>query len=426
MANTLMEPAKLGSLTLKNRIIMSPMAVLSPEATGRPSPQTAAFLAARARGGVGMIITGGTVTSQRAFDETPYKGVMRADVEYFAHDLAAVAAAVHEHDVPIVGQIMPGFGRMGIATSTRHIISASPIRVEIPQGEVMPFPQIRPTPRAATLDEIHEVEAGMIASAVRLHRAGWDGIEVAAHMSYFLASFLSPRTNTRSDAYGGSVANRARIVVNIVRGIREELGRDFVIGLRTNSNELVPGGQGAEGFAEIVREVEPAGLDYFAPTPGGYEAINETTDARRVMIHNGDMAVFRKALSVPLVLMGLHREEDADAAMVRGHGDFVMLARPLLADPALASKLQADRRDDIVRCGLDGYCGRRLMMGMPVRCKLNPQMGREHAVANGAPLSDRSLRRRMEDGLIALSQTRPAIALARYAMAIQNRKNRAL
>lgn len=418
----LFEPLRLGKLVLKNRIVLSPMAVLSADAEGRPTAQTAAILAARAQGGVGLVIVGGSITSERGFAETPYKGIMRIDVEAFEPDLAQLAAAVHAHGTPIIGELLAGFGRMGVPAKDRPLISASPINVVIPRGTMMPFERVTPMPQEASLAEIKACEDGVVQSALRLWRAGWDGVEIAAHMSYFLTSFLTPRTNFRRDDYGGSTANRARMLVNIVRGIRAVAGPDLIIGLRLPANEFVPGGQDASGFAAVAKEVEAVGLDYVAPTPGCYEAINETTDPKRLLIDSGELAIFQDTLSVPIILMGIHDPEEAGQAIADGHGDLIMMGRPLLADPELPNKIRDDRADTIVRCTQDNYCIKRLMMGMAVRCELNPVMGREHAVANGASIKDRSVQRRVEDALIWLSGTRPAIALAGFAMKLAARR----
>ena len=155
---------------------------------------------------------------------------------------------------------------------------------------------------------------------MRCRRAGFDGVEVAAHMSYFLASFLSARKNVRTDEYGGSVENRARVLVNIVRLIREQAGASFPIGLRISANEHVDGGQGPDEYAAIAQVVEREGLDYVALSDGNYESMYRSapeTDA--AAIEHGEAQVFRTALSCPLLLGSIHDPRRAAEAIADGH-----------------------------------------------------------------------------------------------------------
>lgn len=379
----LLQPIKVNDLTLSNRMVLGPMAVTAPDREGRVTDQTIAFFEARARGGVSMIIVGGAIGTQRGWDEAPFRPILRMDRDEFLPGLRRLGDAVHALGVPLIAEVSTAFGRMGVPRPDQPLISASPLSVVIPEsrfprGVHVPGGRTTPVPQEASLAEIQAYERETIDSSLRMQRAGWDGVELPAHMSYFLSSFLAPRTNWRSDEYGGSVQNRARMLANMVRAIRERAGPRFVIGLRIISSDQVEGGQSAEGYAAVAREVEAAGLDYVALSQGCYETMDIGLSVRDgTVIEDGDTAAFKKAVSVPLLLPGLHDPVSAARAIAQGHGDLIMLARPLLADPDYPRKVMAGRLDDIVRCERDNLCIRRLMLNMPVHCSVNPSMGRE-------------------------------------------------
>lgn len=424
----LSQPITINKLTLKNRIVMGPMAATGAHKGGRPSEQTVAFFEARARGGAGMIIvsSGGAT---RAMMETRFQGGIRADTDEFAPELRKIADAVHAHGVPIVAEISPSMGRMATPTPDYPLISASPVNV-VMHGSAMGMPMPggkmeTAVPREATVAEIEGLEEEMIQTAVRLERLGWDGVEIAAIMSYFLVSFLSPRTNHRTDRYGGSVENRARMIVNIVRGIRERVRPDFVIGLRMTVNEYMPDGEGPEGFVAIAKEIEAAGIDYVALSYGCYESLARTPDAEGAnLIDTGDALVFKRELSVPVMVQGLHDPVNAAQAIADGHGDIVLEARQMLADPDYARKVTEGRIGDIVRCDRGGYCMRRMALNMPVRCTVNPRMGREARRPGQLPPLSRMMKAPIEP--IMLRLTRSSLFMNMIGLAMKKPKQGAV
>lgn len=406
--NVLATPFILGQLTLANRMVMGPMAANAPREDGAPSEQTMAFFEARARGGVGMIIVGGMIATTRGYAESPVKRVLRLDVDTFVPDFQKMCGAVHKHGVPIIAQIMPGFGVMGSPAPDRPNISASARRLTIPgkafpRGFIVPGGRTTPVAEEATLDQIREYERDMVAAAERALKCGFDGVEVAAHMSYFASSFLSARTNQRTDEYGGSVENRARFLSNIVAGIRRLAPANFVVGLRITANDYMPDGQGAQGFADVARQVEAAGLDYVALSCGCYETMSASapsTDGD--LVDSGDAGIFKRTLSAPVLIQGIHDPARAAKAIAEGYGDLIMLARPMLADPDFARKVCEGRPEDIVRCVRDNYCMRRMVFNMPVRCEVNPAMGRESR-GSGLPPLERVLKGPIEKAVLTLT-----------------------
>jgi 2,4-dienoyl-CoA reductase (NADPH2) len=427
-AEVLFQPLTIGSLTIANRLVLGPMAVLQPSTDGHPSPQTEAFLTERARGGIGLIIIGGCSATRRQYEESPYKPLLRLDDDRYLPGLQRLTAAVNAHGTPIFAELMPGFGRMAKPSAQWPMIAASPknlviSRHHLPRGVKAPVDRELPVPREATRDEIQQLEGETAQSALRVRTAGFDGVEIAAHMSYLAASFLSPRTNWRTDEYGGSPENRARILVNIVRGVRELVGPEFPVGLRITVNEHVRNGQGPEDYAAIAAIVAREGLDYVALSDGNYESMDVSTPSTDSnLVNHGEAQHFRRALSSPIVIGSIHDPVAAATAIADGHGDAVMLARPLLADPQYPNKVKEGRIGAIVRCDRDNHCIRRLVLGMPVRCTVNPRMGRESRAAGQRPPAARIARAPVEAAVLSLTGSERAM---RFATKLAERKTKA-
>ena len=420
---SLFRPLTLGGVEIANRLVLSPMAVLQPRPDGMASEQTVAFLEARARGGVGMIVIGGCSATSRMWEETPYRPLLRLDDDAFVPGLRRVTDAVHAHGTKIFAEVMAGFGAMGKPSKDWPLIAASPKNVvmrrdHFPRGMLVPADRVLPMPREATTEEIGLLEREAAASAERVRRAGFDGVEIAAHMNYFLASFLSPRTNWRTDEYGGSLKNRARVLVNIVRLIREQVGTEFPIGLRLSANEHVDGGQGPEEYATLAALVERGGLDYVSLVDGCYESMDLTTPATDAnVVDHGEAECFRRALSVPLIVGSVHDHERAAEIVAAGQADAIMFARPLLADPEYPNKVRSGRAQDIVCCDRDNYCVRRLVMNMPVRCSVNPRMGRESRAPGARPPASRVLKAPVENAVLSITGSRKVMGLVGKAAA---------
>lgn len=423
-ANILSTPFKIGQLNLANRMVMGPMAANAPRPDGGPSEQTIAFFEARARGGIGMIIVGGMVASQRGAAEAMVKACLRPDLESLVPDFRKMTDAVHAYGVPIIAEIMPGFGVMGVPTAERPNISASERQLTIPknqfpQGFIVPADKVTPIAKEATLEQIRAYEVGMIECAVTTVKSGFDGVEVAAHMSYFMSSFLSDRTNKRKDQYGGSPENRARMLVNIISGIRKRVPADYVVGLRLPANDYMPDGQGVHGFAEIAKLVEAAGLDYVALSAGCYETMQASAPAvDGELVDSGEARIFKETLSVPVLIQGIHDPARAAKAIAEGNGDLIMLARSTLADPDYARKVCEGRPETIVKCVRDNTCMRRMVFGMPVRCGVNPEMGRESRTSSLPPV-DRIFKRPIEE--LVLSATGSKALMGVVAKVIPNK-----
>jgi 2,4-dienoyl-CoA reductase-like NADH-dependent reductase (Old Yellow Enzyme family) len=277
----------------------------------------------------------------------------------------------------------PGEGRLTRAASPSAVRMAAP---RLPDGLYIPGGRTNPTPNEITRDEIAHIQRQSVSAAIRAKAAGFDGIELGAHMRYLYSSFLSPRTNWRADEYGGSAENRARMLADTVRAVRAEVGPDYPLGLRVSANEHLPHGQGPQGFAEVVGIIAKAGLGYVALTDANYESMDDNLPSESgASIQHGEPQAFRAAMpDVPLLLSNVYDPEQSAHAVEAGYGDGIMLARQLLADPDFPRKVIEGRLDEIVWCDHANSCLRRLILNVPVRCHLNPEMGREAGAGAGA------------------------------------------
>jgi 2,4-dienoyl-CoA reductase-like NADH-dependent reductase (Old Yellow Enzyme family) len=419
VAEVLSSPWKINGLTIKNRYVLSPMAVLQPTKDGHPSDQTIAFLTARARGGAGLLIIGGGVATERGNQEAPFRPLMRFDADEFISGLRRLVDAVHEHEVPIFAQIFPSFGAMGVPGEGRPTRAASPKPVRmaaprLPQGFYIPGGRTNPTPEEISKEEILEVQEQTVGAVLRAKAAGFDGVELGAHMRYLYSSFLSPRTNWRTDEYGGSAENRARILVDTVRAIRSEVGPDYPVGLRMSTNDHIADGQGPEGFAEVAAVIEKEGLGYIALSDANYESMDDNVTSRSgAILDHGEPQAFRAAMpAVPLLLSSTYDPQQCADAITAGFADGIMLARQLLADPEFPNKVLQARQEEIVWCDHDNSCLRRLIFNVPVRCHKNPAMGREMFLTGAKEPVSLKLQRPAQDLLIAATGSPLLMGLA--------------
>lgn len=383
-ADVLGAPLKINDVTLKNRFILGPMAVLQPTEDGRPSDQTIAFLRRRAQGGAALVFVGGSVASDRAWNESPFSPNIRFDKDEYVPDLRRMVEAVQEDGAKIFAQLFPSFGRMGVPRNGAHISAASPKHVVMgatgfPDNVYVPGGRITPVPEEATREEILGLQAEVVEAAKRAKEAGFDGVEIAAHMCYFYSSFLSTWTNQRTDEYGGTPENRARALREAVAAVRAEVGEGYPVGIRMSVNDHLPGGQTEAEFAEVARHIVAAGVDFISLTDGNYESMSvNVTSVSGGMLKHGEPQAFREAVgSVPLFLSSTPVPSQAARAVEAGIVDATMLARQLLADPDYPNKVLEGRESEIVWCDHANSCLRRLLTAVPVTCHKNPDMGRE-------------------------------------------------
>ncbi|MEV0489925.1 NADPH-dependent 2,4-dienoyl-CoA reductase [Streptomyces atratus] len=354
----LLSPLDLGFTTLPNRVLMGSMHVGLEEAE-RGFERMAAFYAARARGGVGLMVTGGIAPNDRA---RPYPGGAKLTTEAEAEQHTQVTAAVHAAGGRIAMQILH-FGRYA-----HHPDLVAPSAIQAP---ISPF-----TPHALTDDEVEETIEDFVRTAELARQAGYDGVEIMGSEGYLINEFIAAGTNHRTDRWGGSYENRIRFPVEIVRRVRERVGSDFILIYRLSMLDLVPGGSSLEEVVRLAREIEAAGATIINTGIGWHEARIPTiaTSVPRGA-YTWVTEKVRGAVSVPLVTSNrINTPEVAEEILASGRADMVSMARPFLADPDFVAKASAGRADAINTCiGCNQACLDHTFSGKITSCLVNPR-----------------------------------------------------
>lgn len=354
----LLSPLDLGFTTLPNRVLMGSMHVGLEEAE-RGFERMAAFYAARARGGVGLMVTGGIAPNDRA---RPYPGGAKLTTEAEAEQHAQVTAAVHAAGGRIAMQILH-FGRYA-----HHPDLVAPSALQAP---ISPF-----TPHALTDDEVEETVEDFVRTAELARRAGYDGVEIMGSEGYLINEFIAAGTNHRTDRWGGSYENRIRFPVEIVRRVRERVGTDFILIYRLSMLDLVPGGSSLEEVVQLARAIEAAGATIINTGIGWHEARIPTiaTSVPRGA-YTWVTEKVRGSVSVPLVTSNrINTPEVAEEILASGRADMVSMARPFLADPDFVAKAGAGRADAINTCiGCNQACLDHTFSGKITSCLVNPR-----------------------------------------------------
>ncbi|MEU4085443.1 NADPH-dependent 2,4-dienoyl-CoA reductase [Streptomyces aureus] len=354
----LLSPLDLGFTTLPNRVLMGSMHVGLEEAE-RGFERMAEFYAARARGGVGLIVTGGIAPNDAG---RPYEGGAKLTTEAEAEQHAEITAAVHREGGKIAMQILH-FGRYAY-----HQGLVAPSALQAPISPFVPN-ELGDAEIEQTIDDY--------ARAARLARqAGYDGVEIMGSEGYLINEFIALQTNRREDRWGGSYENRMRFPVEIVRRVREAVGDDFIIIYRLSMLDLVPGGSSLDEVITLARAVEAAGATIINTGIGWHEARIPTI---ATSVPRGAYAWVTKkvmgSVSIPLVTTNrINTPEIAEQLLADGHADMVSLARPMLADPDFVAKARAGRPEAINTCiGCNQACLDHTFSGKITSCLVNPR-----------------------------------------------------
>ncbi|HSG77876.1 MAG TPA: NADPH-dependent 2,4-dienoyl-CoA reductase [Burkholderiales bacterium] len=358
----LFKPLDLGFVTLPNRILMGSMHT-GLEARPDGMERLAAFYAERAKGGAALIVTGG-FSPNDAGELGPHRAQVstRADAE--RHKV--VPRAVHDAGGRIALQVLHS-GRYGFHKNT---VAPSAVKSGINPN----------APREMAPDEIQKTIAAFAASAALAREAGYDGIEVMGSEGYLISQFLAPRVNQRADDWGGSLENRMRFPVEVVRACRVAAGEDFILLYRISALELVEGGLSAEEIAKVAKAIEKAGATLLNTGIGWHEA-RIPTIAQAVPRGGFAWATrnLKQAVKIPVIASNrINAPEVAEAILARGDADMVSLARAFLADEAFAAKAKAGDRAGINICiACNQACLDHYFIGQPASCVVNPRAGRE-------------------------------------------------
>jgi len=330
----LLAPLDLGFTTLRNRVVMGSMHT-GLEDRAEHLPRLAEYFAARARGGVGLMVTGGYAPNIEGW-LSPFASRLATRKAAVQHQ--RITGAVHAEGGKIALQILHA-GRYAY-----HPLSVAPSRIRSP---ITPF-----TPRALTAGGVERQIRAFVRCARLAREAGYDGVEVMGSEGYFINEFLVAATNRRTDRWGGSFENRMRLPVEIVTRIREAVGRDFIIIYRLSIIDLIPEGQSWDEVVRLAKAVESAGASIINSGIGWHEARIPTiaTSVPRAAF-TWVTRKLKSELSIPLCTSNrINTPEVGERVLAEGDADLISMARPLLADPDFVRKASEGRARSINTC----------------------------------------------------------------------------
>ena len=428
----LFESFKIGDVKLKNRVVMAPMNMVYSDPDGYCSEQWLAWYAARAKGGFGLIITDATVVNPYSWRGSDHLNTHFFTDERYGRRLGVLADNIHAFGAKVFIQLSPGFGRQGhAAAATPHLAAGAPspipMRIDLRnlnKGWEKQLQRLAPkllkdlggldavramddaqyaelekvleqvimnedpslmkvwkgeVPRELSIDEIVFAEEKMAEMSAEALRYGFDGVELHSPHGYLIHEFLSSRSNKRSDEYGGSLENRARFLLNIIRKIRARIGPDRVLGARFSGDELMPEGVTHEEMKEFVAMAAREGLSYVSVSQGCYEnpaAFEPDGEGEMLKYAPG----FKEASGLPVMTPTFKTPGVAAKALADGSTDLVMLGRQAIADPFWPAKVKAGRTRDIVKCTRCNTCLMNLFEHKWLRCAVNPTAGFERYI----------------------------------------------
>ena len=358
----LLAPLPLGFTTLKNRVLMGSMHTGLEEAPNGFA-RLAAFYAARAKGGAGLIVTGGIAPNFSGRID-PHHSQLSFPWQVAKH--RKVTEAVHAAGGRIAMQILHG-GRYSY-----HPLAVAPSALKSP---ITPF-----RPRALSSWGVRRTIAAYVRCAALAQRAGYDGVEIMGSEGYLINQFVAPQTNLRDDEWGGSFLNRIRFPVAIVRRTREAVGPNFIIIYRLSMLDLVDGGSSWDEVVALAQAIEAAGATIINTGIGWHEARIPTI---ATMVPRAAFAWvtrrLRGAVKIPLITTNrINDPATAEAVLARGDADMVSMARPFLADADFVAKAAQDRADEINTCiGCNQACLDQIFERQTATCLVNPYACRE-------------------------------------------------
>ena len=370
----LFTPGKIGTLTLKNRIMKAPQSSGMSNMDGSVTERLVRYYRKQAAGGAGMII-----------------------VEYaYVDDIGAKSAHCHlgissnEH-IPGLSWLADNIREQGAvpAIQIEHcgrqkFLGTQPMRAPsaIPWPKLWDQYGVQAVPKELTIEEIQDIVHAFGDAALRAKTAGFELVEIHGAHGYLLTNFFSPTTNHRTDLYGGSLENRMRIYVEIVRDVRKKVGPDFPVTIRLSGTDYEPDGFPIEETIALAKVLEKEGIDAFHISGGDHHMmIHQVSPMAIEPCHNVWAAeAVKKAVKVPVIASGsITLPKYAEEILASGKGDFVGLGRPLWADPEWPIKAQQDRPEDIrpcIRCN-EGCLERTFFNYRSITCALNPVISRE-------------------------------------------------
>ncbi|MDR0434019.1 MAG: FAD-dependent oxidoreductase [Gracilibacteraceae bacterium] len=380
---TLFSQGRIGKRTTKNRVVMAPMGDCFANPDGTINDRYIAYYTERAKHGVGVIMPG-----VLCVDFPLGRGIAiqaRIDTLQNVHDLAFLATQVHRYDALLIPQLHHA-GAMSSRDRTSGQVPVCVTKdIEVEHVLVAPFRGIEEQ-RELTTEDVRVLRDKFIAAAKYCWLAKCDGVEIQCAHGYFINQFLSRDYNGRSDEYGGSLENRMRFPVEVIRGIRAECGPDFIVGARIPGFETVKRGLTRDEIITIAKTFESAGANHLHVSTGcvtRFSNVEECQGYEQGWRVKNSKAI-KENVGIPVITVGVLRDPQVcEDVLNRNDADFVAIGRPLLADVEWVEKAQSGRENEIRHCicCLDG-CLEHMATGEAIACTLNPLVGyeREYSV----------------------------------------------
>jgi len=364
----LFDPLRIGAMDVKNRLVMAPMGTNLASLEGKVTPSLVSYYQARARGGVGLIITDDTTITSSAIYH-PHG--LRLDQDPLIQSWKELTQAVHVYGAKIAPQLVhPSFNAPSVFSGVQPVAASS-----------IPSRRFREIPRELTVEEIKEIVRQFGEASRRAQEAECDAVQIhCAHMHHLLGGFLSPLYNKRTDTYGGSLEGRLRLPLEVIQHIRSKVGPGFPILVRISGDEFLPGGQSLEESKQIASLLVEGGVDAIqvsAGTGNNFWVVVPPTGSPEAP--NAFLAEqIKKEVNVPIICVGrIHHPWAAENLLRSGKADMVAMGRALVADPELPNKAARGDWDEIAPCVGDSMCLTYVQMEERIRCLVNPMAGRE-------------------------------------------------
>ncbi len=365
---------RIGRMELPNRLVMAPMVVQLAAESGAVTSRTVDHYARRAAGGAGLIIVEATYVAPEG---KAFACQLGLDRDALVPGHVELVEAVHRHGARIALQIHHGGSRANPAVTGGVLVAPSAVGTD--PGS--------PVPRELMLGEIDALATAYAAAAVRAQHAGYDAVEIHGAHGYLIHQFLSPASNRRSDAYGGTPENRRRFAALVAERVRQAVGARYPVLFRLSAE----GGYGIEEAVDIARALEAWGVDAVHVSIGGTAPItllppDTSPMARPEGWLTGYAETIKSQVAIPVIAVGeIRHPAFAEEVLARGQADFIALGRQLLADPDWPARAAAGRDEEIRPCISCDHCRLALLWTRPIRCLVNPEVGREREFAAVAP-----------------------------------------
>jgi 2,4-dienoyl-CoA reductase-like NADH-dependent reductase (Old Yellow Enzyme family)/thioredoxin reductase len=362
-------PGQIGGVALKNRLVLAPMGTNFGTTDGFCTDRDKQYYVERAKGGVAMVMTEAMVVTEGARN---HRNSLCVFHDRYIPGLAGLVEAVKKHDCAVFGQISHRGGLLRRDVLNMEPVGPSPWRNPNTGDEV----------RALTIAEMHAIQRDFVAAVKRMAKAGYDGVELHGANGYLFHQFFTPRVNRRTDQYGGSVENRARMLTETVRRIRDALP-DFPLLVRISATEYIPEGYSTEDVVELATILEREGVSSIDLSGG----TNESPELSRFCIQPPSMprgcleeyaGPITEAVGIPTIIAGrIIEPREAEGILRNKSADFISLGRALFSDPYWPQKALGTMAAPIRQCISCNVCFERLTLELDVNCVQNPLLGTE-------------------------------------------------